>query len=88
MIYLQSVNLINSKSLQELADYDKISDGPKLGAGRLRKDGFGEEKFFRCFVAHTGDKLVGYAMYFFTYSTWEGISVSLEDQSVTLEFRN
>ena len=76
------------KYIQELADYEQMSDGPKIDVDRLRDDGFGKEKFFRCFVADAGDKLVGYSLYFFSYSTWEGISMFLEDLYVNPEYRN
>ena len=37
--------------IQELADYEKMPDGPKISAETLEKDGFGEQQFFRCLVA-------------------------------------
>ena len=64
-----------------------MPNGPKIGAETLRKDGFGPEKMFRCFVADNGEQLVGYALYFFNYSTWEGVNVYLEDLYVTPQFR-
>ncbi|XP_052800691.1 thialysine N-epsilon-acetyltransferase-like [Mya arenaria] len=73
--------------IQELADYEKMPTGPKIGAETLRKDGFGPEKMFRCFVADDNANLVGYALYFFNYSTWEGVNVYLEDLYVTPSHR-
>lgn len=72
---------------QELADYEQMPDGPRIGAETLRRDGFGAEKMFRCFVADTGDRLVGYALYCFIYSTWEGVSMYLEDLYVSPSHR-
>ena len=37
--------------IQELADYEKMPDGPKISAETLEKDGFGEQQFFKCLVA-------------------------------------
>jgi len=34
------------------------------------------------------ERLVGYALYFFTYSTWEGPAVYLEDLYVRAEYRS
>ena len=35
----------------------------------------------------TGHTVVGYALYFYTYSTWKGRSVFMEDLYVMPEFR-
>ncbi|XP_029304683.1 diamine acetyltransferase 2-like isoform X2 [Cottoperca gobio] len=61
----------------------------------LERDGFCQNPFFECLVAevHEEDKakegftMVGYALYFYTYSTWKGRSVYLEDLYVMPEFR-
>ncbi|XP_040907699.1 diamine acetyltransferase 2b isoform X2 [Toxotes jaculatrix] len=38
-------------------------------------------------ISHEGFTVVGYALYFYTYSTWKGRSVYLEDLYVMPEFR-
>ena len=43
--------------IQELADYEKMPDGPKISAETLEEDGFGNETFFRCFVAELNKKV-------------------------------
>ena len=56
----------------------------------LEEDGFGDEKFFHCFVAEDKSKpdgLIGYVLYFYIYSTWEGRSIYMEDLYVTPEAR-
>ena len=71
---------------KELADYEKMPDGPKIDASVLEEDGFGAQPFYQCFVAESPDlpdQLVGYVLYFYTYSTWEGRSVYMEDLYVT-----
>jgi len=60
---------------------------PKIDVERLRKDGFGDEKLFHCFVADAGDKLVGYSLYFFSYSMCQGKCMYLEDLYVNQEYR-
>lgn len=72
---------------QELANYLKTPNGPSIGVDQLREDGFGEDKLFRCFVADAGDKLVGYALYYFNYSSWEGANIHLEDLYVSPSHR-
>lgn len=39
--------------IQELADYEKMPDGPRITAEQLEKDGFGPHKFFHCEVAES-----------------------------------
>ena len=58
----------------------------------LRKDGFGEHKYFHCMVAESSDPaqrgaLLAYALYFFAYSTWEGKMLYLEDLCVSEQHR-
>ena len=92
---ISTLNILSAKQLfkyarlfQELANFEKMPNGPKIDAETLRKDGFGEEKMFRCLVAADGDILVAYALYFFNYSTWEGVNVYLEDLYVTPTYRH
>ena len=70
-----------------MADYEKMSDGPKISAETLENDGFGEQSFFRCLVAESDSKLVGFSLYYFTYSTWEGRQVYMEDLYVQPQYR-
>lgn len=62
-----------------------MPDGPKIDAKILEEDGFGPKPFYECFVAQEPEKsaLIGYVLYFYTYSTWEGRSVYMEDLYVT-----
>jgi len=67
--------------IQELANYEKIPDGPKINVQVLERDGFGSRPVFECFVAvaKESNELIGYALYFYTYSAWEGKCLYLED---------
>ena len=47
--------------IQELADYEKMPDGPKISAEVLEQDGFGDNKFFDCLVAEI-DSQVAYLL--------------------------
>ncbi|KAM3957105.1 thialysine N-epsilon-acetyltransferase [Aphomia sociella] len=73
-----------AKMIQELADFEKMSSGPKLSVKQLEHDGFEKQPpAFRCKIAElktcSTEPLAGYALYFPTYSTWEGVSMMLED---------
>jgi GNAT superfamily N-acetyltransferase len=54
----------------ELARFEKL---PQPDAGswrRLKKDAFGKKPLFDILVAQKGREIVGYAFYFFTYSSF------------------
>lgn len=72
--------------IQELADYEKMSDGPQIDYKSLERDGF-DEQLFSCNVATSNEKVIGYAIFYHTYSTWTGKVMYLEDLYVTQEFR-
>lgn len=81
--------------IKELADAVKMPDHVKISHEDLERDGFCHKPFFECLVAEVpedckskeGFTLVGYALYFYTYSTWRGRSLYLEDLYVMPEFR-
>uniref|UniRef100_A0A1Q3FFQ5 N-acetyltransferase domain-containing protein n=1 Tax=Culex tarsalis TaxID=7177 RepID=A0A1Q3FFQ5_CULTA len=108
--------------IQELADFEKMSDGPQLTVEDLARDGgFDDHErsapVFQSFVleltelavettavatsketstssmaASSGDlstrtKLIGYAIFFYSYSTWQGKSLFLEDIYVKPDYR-
>ncbi|EZA47040.1 hypothetical protein DMN91_001214 [Ooceraea biroi] len=73
--------------IQELADFEKMSDGPKLDCKTLERDGFDGQPLFFCNVATFNEKVIGYALFFYAYSTWCGKAMFLEDLYVTPEFR-
>ena len=67
-----------------------MPDGPKLTEKDLEEDGFGAKPFFECLVAYDPakpEKLVGFVLFFYTYSTWEGKAVFMEDLYVTPTYR-
>ncbi|KAK7022871.1 Diamine acetyltransferase 2 [Halocaridina rubra] len=74
------------KMIQDLADYEKMPEGPKLSAATLEEDGHGETKFYRCFIAENDRALLGYTLFFFTYNA-EGHGVYMEDIYVSPEYR-
>ncbi|XP_034405657.1 diamine acetyltransferase 2b [Cyclopterus lumpus] len=84
-----------SRMILELASYENMTDQVKITHEELERDGFCPNPFFECLVAEVpeehqskeGVTIVGYALYFYTYSTWKGRSVYLEDLYVMTEFR-
>ncbi|KAG8038619.1 hypothetical protein G9C98_007326 [Cotesia typhae] len=65
--------------IKELADFEEMPDGPKLDAEDLEKNGFGEQPLFHSFVAEIENQIVGYAIYYYTFSTWRGKSMFLDE---------
>ncbi|XP_041947920.1 diamine acetyltransferase 2b [Alosa pseudoharengus] len=84
-----------SRMIIELADYEKMSDQVKISHEVLKRDGFCQNPFYHCLIAEVpeehktkdGHVKVGYGLFFYTYSTWKGRCVYLEDLYVMPEFR-
>ncbi|XP_078040085.1 thialysine N-epsilon-acetyltransferase-like isoform X2 [Augochlora pura] len=54
----------------------------------LERDGFDtKQPVFICFVAEINEKVIGYAISYYTYSTWCGKAMYLEDIYVTQKYR-
>ena len=76
--------------VQELADYEKMSEGPQLTEQDFIRDGGfdGSHPFYHVHVADIAPrKLAGFVLYFWTYSTWEGKAVYMEDLYVSPDWR-
>lgn len=66
--------------IHELAIYEKEPDAVKTTAEDLLRDGFGDRPLFECQVAELEGAIEGFALYFYTWSTWQGRpSLYLED---------
>lgn len=88
--------------LKELAEYEKLPQNVKISEADLVEDGFGDDKFFYTVVAELKNPptssttnestrytnhLIGYALYYYAYSTWNGRAAFLEDIYVKEEHR-
>lgn len=73
--------------IHELAVYEKAGDQHINTAEQLVKDGFGADKVFDCIVAELNEKVVGFALFYTSYSTWKGKCLYLEDFLVTEKLR-
>jgi GNAT superfamily N-acetyltransferase len=66
--------------IRELAHYERAPEAVVATEEDLARDGFGAEPRFRVVLAERAGEVVGFAFYFFAYSTWEGRPVLyLED---------
>eukprot|EP00002_Diphylleia_rotans_P027699 TRINITY_DN5560_c0_g1_i1.p1 TRINITY_DN5560_c0_g1~~TRINITY_DN5560_c0_g1_i1.p1 ORF type:complete len:186 (-),score=42.63 TRINITY_DN5560_c0_g1_i1:107-664(-) len=87
--------------IKELADYEKEPHEVTVTEEILLRDGFGERPLFHVIVAETdqvqsseedalgsGNKFIfGFAMYFWSYSSWKGKFLYLEDLYVCPDYR-
>ena len=58
--------------IRALAEYEKEPKAAVATADDLLRDGFGERPLFRVVMAEWDGQAVGFAFYFFNYSTWQG----------------
>lgn len=73
--------------LLALADFERLEPPAEAGRRRVLRDVF-DKKRVRLFVAARGDKLLGYALYFYTYSSFLAKpTLYLEDLFVLEEHR-
>ena len=73
--------------INELAVYEKEPEAVKITEKTLLENGFGEHPLFTCFVAKTETEVVGMALCYFRFSTWDGKSLHLEDLVVKESLR-
>jgi GNAT superfamily N-acetyltransferase len=58
--------------VKELAAYEREPDAVVATEADFLRDGFGETPAFRVLVAEDDATIVGFAFYFYSYSTWVG----------------
>ncbi|MDE1160480.1 MAG: GNAT family N-acetyltransferase [Acidobacteriaceae bacterium] len=75
--------------IRELAEYEREPDAVLATEADLLRDGFGERRRFRSFVAEWEGRPAGFALFFESYSTWRGHhGIWLEDLYVTPSLRS
>ena len=74
--------------IKSLAVYEREPNAVEVTEDILLRDGFGTQPLFKCFLADLeGSGTVGFALFFNTYSTWQGKSLYLEDLFIEEEHR-
>ena len=72
--------------IKELAIYEKAPQEVSNTISQLREHLF-KDKLCSAIVASQGDNIIGFALYYTSYSTWKGKCLYLEDFFVKKEFR-
>jgi GNAT superfamily N-acetyltransferase len=66
--------------IRGLAEYERLLHQVEATPARIRRHGFGPRPYFETLICRRGGQPVGFALYFFTYSTFLGRpSLYLED---------
>jgi len=74
--------------INELADYEHLNPPDPDARKRLIKDAFGKKPLYYLLLAKTDGKTIGYAIYFYTYSSFLAKrTLYLEDIYISSEFR-
>jgi GNAT superfamily N-acetyltransferase len=74
--------------IRGLAEYERLAHEMQATAARVRAHGFGRRRYFETIICRRGGTPVGFALYFFTYSTFLARpTLYLEDLFVQPEAR-
>jgi len=73
--------------IRELALYERAPEEVTITAEDLENDGFGSNPIFEVILAFDNEQLLGMAFYYYSYSTWKGKCLYLEDIIVKEQFR-
>lgn len=74
--------------IKEIADYEKLSHEVTATEGDIKENLFGEKKYAEVLIAEYENEPVGYALFFYNFSTFTGRpGVYLEDLFIKPKFR-
>jgi GNAT superfamily N-acetyltransferase len=74
--------------IRGLAEYERLAHQMEATVARIRRHGFGRHRYFETLICRRGKVPVGFALYYFTYSTFLGRpTLYLEDLFVRPEER-
>jgi len=65
--------------VKELAIYEKAPNEVTNTLEMMEEDGFGKQPVFEFYVAENIGKIIGIALYYYSYSTWKGKCIHLDD---------
>lgn len=74
--------------VKELALFERAPEEVTATIADYEINGFSENPLFDAFILFENDQLVGFALWYFRFSTWKGKRLYLEDLFVKSEFRS
>ena len=74
--------------IYELAEFERAKDEVSISLSELEEDGFGSNPIFEVLLAVEKESIMGMAFYFYSYSTWKGKCIYLEDIIIKNEYRS
>ncbi|MBC7390481.1 MAG: GNAT family N-acetyltransferase [Opitutaceae bacterium] len=75
------------KLVHELAEFEKQPDEVKNTEEQMLLEGFGPNPAFYALLAEANGKVCGMSVYFYSYSTWKGKSIYIDDVIVNESYR-
>lgn len=73
--------------IRALALFERAPEAVIATEASLEREGFGPNPFYSCLIAEHDGQTAGYALFFYSYSTWVGPGIYLEDLFVEPELR-
>ncbi len=74
--------------VRELAEFEKAPEEVLNSESQMLAEGFGENPAFEALVAETEKSICGMSLYYYSYSTWKGRSMYIDDIIVNENCRN
>ncbi len=73
--------------VKELAIFELAPDEVINTEEQMLNDGFGPNPLFKCVLAESEGHIIGFALYYYRYSTWKGKCLYLEDLYILEPYR-
>lgn len=74
--------------IRGLAEYERLAHEMRATVALVRRHGFGRRRYFEALICRRGGRAIGFGLYYFTYSTFEGRpTLYLEDLFVVPDER-
>ena len=73
--------------VHQLAEFEKQPEEVINSEEQMRLEGFGSNPAFSALLAEADGTVCGMSVYFYSYSTWKGKSIYIDDIIVDEEFR-
>lgn len=74
--------------VKELALFERAPEEVTATIEDYEINGFSDKPLFDAFILFENDQLVGFALWYFRFSTWKGKRLYLEDLFIKSEFRS